>query len=484
MSRERQGRPSVLVVGGGLAGCEASWQLLRLGAAVDLREMRPAVMTPAHRTGELAELLCSNSLRSMRLENAGGVLKYELKAHDSLILRAAEASRVPAGFALAVDRQNFSRFIEEALLANPHFQLQRSEVQSLDPALFSNYDAVILATGPLTSPSLATAMSGWLGTDNLYFYDAKAPIVEAESLDLEAIYRASRYQADAVGDYLNCSLNEEEYRRFYEALVSAETSPLHNFESLRLFQGCQPLEEIARSGYDSLRFGPLKPVGLKLPDGTEPYAVLQLRQDNASGTQYNLTGCQTRLTYPEQDRVFRYIPALKDARFVSYGQMHRNIYINAPVSLTRAYRVQPAYADRILAGLDLAIVGQLSGVEGYIESTASGFLAAHELAERLGLSSDWPRFSRDRERAYEETMIGGLALHTERVSDDYQPAKANYGLLSPLSPDLRGQLRRQYRLPRQGRRGRRLLYACRALSHVYAPEELESIVRAELEEER
>lgn len=463
----------IMIIGGGLAGVEAAWQLLQRGAAVDLYEMRPEQMTPAHSGGDLAELLCSNSLRSLRLENASGLLKKEMEYYHSLVMEAAYQSRVPAGFALAVDRLAFSSYIEKKLKAEAKFNLIRAEVKSIEESIFDSYDALIIASGPLSSDSLESSIQALLGADNLYFFDAQAPIIAADSIDYSKVFRASRYQ-DGSGDYLNCAFTEAEYKRFYEALIEAKTTPLRSFESLKLFAGCMPLEEIARSGYESLRFGPLKPVGLKRPDGTEAYAVLQLRQDNLSASHYNLTGCQTRLLYGEQERVFRLIPGLEEASFVRHGQMHRNSYINAPRNLDFAYRLRSAYPRELL------FVGQLSGVEGYLESAASGLLGAVKLAERLGLEGmTWPALKA--EGAERETMLGALSFYlTAADPDNFQPAKSAFGLCRELAGKERNKYRAKYGIKQKGRRGRRLVYAARALEHYYPEAEVEKIMEAEL----
>lgn len=467
-----QDKLKIAVIGGGLAGSEASFQLLRFGCSVDLYEMRPEQMTPAHVTANLAELLCSNSLRSMRLENAGGVLKKELQAYNSLLMEAAIQNRVPAGFALAVDREGFSQYIETKLKSFANFRLIRQEIRELSQDLRSEYSAIFIATGPLTSSALSDSIREIIGEDNLYFYDAKAPIVESDSLDPNYYFRASRYSSEE-GDYLNCPFNEEEYKSFYEALVNAETTKLHHFEDLKLFSGCQPIEEIARQGYDALRYGPMKPVGIELPGGGEAYAILQLRQDNAAGTQYNLTGCQTRLTIGEQERVFRLIPALERAVFVTHGQMHRNSYINSPQALEYPYRLKSSLADENL----IYIIGQLSGVEGYLESAASGLLAAIDFLEQKSqLDVKFPPRGK-REEARTHTILGGLATHCLIANKDFQPAKSNFGLLSQVSAQEKGRLRTSYKIKDKGRKGRRLLYALRSLEYFYSEAEIKRMLK-------
>ena len=471
----------IKIIGGGLAGVEAAYQLLKRGAAVDLYEMRPDKMTPAHETGGLAELICSNSLRSERVENAAGVLKLEMQALDSILLRAAQMNRVPAGFALAVDRVGFSETCEILLSGFGHFNLIREEVKDLDPG---DYDAVILASGPLTSEPLHQALARYLGETSLYFYDAQAPIVEYDSIDGDKVFRASRYQ-EGDGDYINCPMSEEEYRAFVRELVAADTVPLRDFENLALFEGCLPVEEMARRGEDTLRHGPLKPFGLDAPDGSEPYAVVQLRQDNRAGTHYNLTGFQTRLTFPEQKRVFGMIPGLEDAVYVRYGVMHRNSFIQAPKVLDLGYRVKDS-------DFELMIVGQLSGVEGYLESGASGLLAAGLLGSRLGLkphsffdelqqrldAGDVPEF-------FSETLIGSLNNYiVEADSENFQPSKSAFGLCRPLEKEEKAYWRQKTGVKGRGRRPRRLMTAARALQHFDFDHAVEKILEEGFSDER
>lgn len=411
----------VYVIGGGLAGSEAAWQLAKRGIRVTLFEMRPKVMTPAHQTGYLAELVCSNSLGAQGLDTASGLLKEELRLLDSLILECAHASKVPAGKALAVDRERFAKLVSERVSSSPLIEIVREEVKELPED-----GEVIVATGPLTSPSLAQRLRELLGSDYLYFYDAVSPIVTYESLNMDKIFKGSRY---GVGeDYLNCPMTKEEYEAFWEALVSAERHPLHPFEDPKYFEGCLPIEVIASRGKETLLYGPLKPVGLIDPrTGKEPYAVVQLRKENLEGTLYNLVGFQTNLKWSEQKRVFSMIPGLENAEFVRYGVMHRNIFINSPILLDRSLRLKK---DR-----RILFAGQIVGVEGYMESTAMGLVAA------LSVVSD------GRVEFPEETMIGSLLRYiTTADPRNFQPMNANFGILPPLDTKERDKARRKIKL--------------------------------------
>jgi len=419
----------VTVIGAGLAGSEAAYQLAKRGIPVALREMKPGKMTPAHRSGQFAELVCSNSLRGAGLENAVGLLKEELRRLDSLILAAADATRVPAGGALAVDRERFAEYVTERIRTHPLITVTEGEVTALPPG------QVIVATGPLTSDALAQALGGLLGGDaTLNFFDAAAPLVSFESLDMDKAWFASRYDK-GTADYINCALNQEEYRRFREALCTAQEAEVHGFEDRRVFEGCMPVEVMARRGEDTLRYGPLKPRGLPDPrTGREPYAVVQLRRDNAQGTVYNLVGFQTHLRFPEQRRVFSMIPALAQAEYLRYGVMHRNTYLDSPRLLDRYYRLK--------ARPEIAFAGQMTGVEGYVESAASGFLAAVELSRRLrGLSPlDFPQ----------ETAIGALALYVSNETvERFQPMNINFGILPPLGVRVRGKRNKNTELSRR-----------------------------------
>ena len=415
------------VIGAGLAGCEAAWQLAKRGVDVTLYEMKPTKMSPAHKSGLFAELVCSNSLRSDRIQNAVGLLKEEMRVLDSLIMKAADAARVPAGGALAVDREKFSGFITDALRKHPHVTVVDEEVTEIPEG------PVIVATGPLTSDAMADAIMKLPGMSTLHFYDAAAPIVMAESLDMNKVFRASRYERG--DDYLNCPMDKEQYDAFVEALLSAETAPVHGFEENLVFEGCMPVEVMARRGVDTLRYGPLKPVGLVDPrTERENYAVVQLRRDNADGTIYNIVGFQTHLTWGEQKRVFSMIPALKNANFVRYGVMHRNTYINSPQLLDRYYRLRSD--ERI------SFAGQITGVEGYVESAASGMLVGIELAARvLGLESvDFPQ----------ETAIGALSLYVSGGSvGQFQPMNINFGIIKALDYRVKGKRNKNAEISRR-----------------------------------
>jgi methylenetetrahydrofolate--tRNA-(uracil-5-)-methyltransferase len=409
----------VTVVGAGLAGSEAAWQLARRGIPVCLREMKPQHMTPAHHTPYFGELVCSNSLRSDQLENAVGLLKEELRRLDSLILACADATRVEAGGALAVDREGFSQLVTERIRKEPLITVEEGEVTQIPEG------QVILASGPLTSDALARQIADLLPDGrHLSFYDAAAPLVSFDSVDMEQAWFASRYDKGSA-DYVNCALSEAEYDAFWQALCTAEEAPVHGFEDGQVFEGCMPVEVMARRGRDTLRYGPLKPRGLKDPrTGREPYAVVQLRRDNRQGSIYNLVGFQTHLKFPEQKRVFSMIPALAQAEFVRYGVMHRNTYLDSPRLLDRYYRVKTQ--PRVV------FAGQITGVEGYVESTASGMLAAVELARRLkGLPPvNFPQ----------ETAIGALALYISNESvAEFQPMNVNFGLIPPLDHRVKGK---------------------------------------------
>ena len=406
----------VKVVGAGLAGSEAAWQLAQRGVAVELYEMKPQKMTPAHHADTFAELVCSNSFRGDRLENAVGLLKEELRRLGSLILTCAEATRVEAGGCLAVDRQGFSRMVTEKIRSHPNITVVEEELTQVPEG------PVIIATGPLTSDALSEAIGAYFGEDYLHFYDAAAPLVTAESVDMTKAWWQSRYDR-GTPDYVNCSMNKEEYEAFVRELVSAQEAEVHGFEDKNVFEGCMPVEVMARRGQDTLRFGPLKPVGLIDPaTGKEPYAVAQLRQDNSAKSIYNLVGFQTHLKFPEQKRVFSMIPALRNAEFVRYGVMHRNTFLQSPKLLDRFYR------DR--RNPLVAFAGQMTGVEGYVESAASGFLAAVAMAAQVQ-GRPLPEFPK-------ETAIGALSLY---ISDEnithFQPMNVNFSIISPLGQRIR-----------------------------------------------
>ncbi|OUQ81018.1 methylenetetrahydrofolate--tRNA-(uracil(54)-C(5))-methyltransferase (FADH(2)-oxidizing) TrmFO [Flavonifractor sp. An100] len=410
----------VIVIGAGLAGSEAAWQLAQRGIPVELREMKPQKMTPAHHSADFGELVCSNSLRSDQLENAVGLLKEELRRCSSLIMACADAHRVEAGGALAVDRHAFSAAITEKIRSHPNITVVEGEVTEI-PAEGN----VILASGPLTSEPLSQTIARLFPESKyLNFFDAAAPLVTFESVDMDSAWFASRYDR-GTPDYINCPLTQEEYLAFWQALTTAEEAPVHGFEDAGVFEGCMPVEVMARRGQDTLCYGPLKPVGLPDPKtGKEPFAVVQLRKDNAQGSIYNIVGFQTHLRWPEQKRVFSMIPALKNAEYVRYGVMHRNTFLDSPRLLDRYYRVRGE--ERLM------FAGQITGVEGYVESTASGCLAAMELARRLEgrPAIDFPR----------ETAIGALALYISDPSViNFQPMNINFGLIPQLGYRVKGK---------------------------------------------
>ena len=406
----------IKVIGAGLAGCEAAWQLAQQGLQVELYEMKPHKKSPAHHTDTYAELVCSNSLRGDRLENAVGLLKEELRQLGSLIMECAEATRVEAGGCLAVDRQGFSNLVTEKIRNHPNITIIEEEVTTVPEG------PVIIATGPLTSDAMSDAIGQYFGADYLHFFDAAAPLVTAESVDMTKAWWQSRYDR-GTPDYVNCAMNKEEYAAFMEALVSAEEADVHGFEDKNVFEGCMPVEVMGRRGFDTLRYGPLKPVGLIDPNtGKEPYAVVQLRLDNAAGSVYNLVGFQTHLKFPEQKRVFTMIPALKNAEFVRYGVMHRNTFLQSPKLLDHTY------ADR--RDPLVAFAGQMTGVEGYVESTASGYLAAVCMAARLQ-NREIPEFTK-------ETAIGALGLYvSDSRVENFQPMNVNFSIIAPLEQRIR-----------------------------------------------
>ena len=413
----------VTIVGAGLAGCEAAWQLVRRGVPVRLIDMKPVKFSPAHKSEGFAELVCSNSLKAEQMSNASGLLKAEMRLLDGLILSAAERSRVPAGGALAVDRDVFSRIITDTLKNHPLVEFESKLVDEIPEA------PAIIATGPLTDPALTDAITALSGAQTLHFFDAAAPIVTADSLDMDKVFRASRY--DRGSDYLNCPMTEAEYNAFYDALMGAELAELHDFEKKLVFEGCLAVEILASRGCMTLAFGPLKPVGLIDPrTGREPFAVVQLRQENESGTMYNLVGFQTRLKWGEQKRVFSMIPGLEHAEFVRYGVMHRNTYLNGPALLGANYALKNNPLIRF--------AGQLSGVEGYMESTCSGMAAAIGLYCAMNGKPE-PDFTG-------KTIIGALARHVSTPSANFQPMNANYGVLEPLNERIRGKKFRYERM--------------------------------------
>jgi methylenetetrahydrofolate--tRNA-(uracil-5-)-methyltransferase len=423
------------IIGGGLAGSEAAWQAASLGVRVVLHEMRPVRPTAVHKTDRLAELVCSNSFRGDKLDNAVGLLKEEMRRLGSLVMRAADEHRVPAGAALAVDRERFSQAITDAIASHPLISLERSEITRVpaDPSMFP----LIIATGPLTSDALSADIAALVGGDHLYFYDAISPIVLAETIDPTRVFRASRWDRslrgtdpnaacgidDGQGDYLNCPLTKDEYDRFYDALVTAESATVHDFDKEKFFEGCLPIEVMAHRGRDTLRYGPMKPVGLPDPrTGRVPYAVVQLRQDNIAGDHFSLVGFQTQLKWGEQARVLAMIPGLEHAEFVRFGMVHRNTYINGPTVLRETWqtRVRP----------DLFFAGQISGVEGYVESAASGLMAGRNAAALV--RGEEPRIPP------RTTAIGALAFYVSHANpQNYQPTNITFGIMAAPDPGVK-----------------------------------------------
>jgi methylenetetrahydrofolate--tRNA-(uracil-5-)-methyltransferase len=455
---------TIHVIGGGLAGSEAAWQAASAGVGVVLHEMRPVRPTAVHKTDRLAELVCSNSLRGDKLDNAVGLLKEEMRRLGSLVMRAADAHRVPAGAALAVDREGFSQAITEAIASHPSITLVRDEVPRIpdDPSMYP----LVIATGPLTSDTLSQDIAALVGAQHLYFYDAISPIVLAETLDMTKVFRASRWGRslrgsdpgegttcgvdDGDGDYLNCPMTEAEYSRFYDAVVSAESATIHDFDKEKFFEGCLPIEVMAHRGRDTLRFGPMKPVGLVDPrTGRTPYAVVQLRQDNIAGDHFSLVGFQTQLKWGEQARVLSLIPGLEGAEFVRFGMVHRNTYINGPTVLRETWQTRQRP--------DLFFAGQISGVEGYVESAASGLIAGRNAAAIA--RGDEPRVPP------RTTAIGALAYYVSHADPrNYQPTNITFGIMPPPDPpDGRRRLKRDERKTATSER------ALRALDEWIAP---------------
>ena len=395
------------VIGAGLAGSEAAYQLSRRGIPVTLYEMKPLKHSPAHHTNEFAELVCSNSLRSDALTNAVGLLKEEMRTIGSLVISAADHNRVPAGSALAVDREKFSHEITERIEKDPNIEIVHEEIGEIPQG------PCVIATGPLSSDAMVQAIGSLIDNRYCYFYDAAAPIVTAESIDMNKAYRKSRYDK-GTADYINCPMNEDEFNAFYEALITAESAPVHGFENDKVFEGCMPFEVMAKRGRNTLLFGPMKPVGLETPDGKRPYAVVQLRQDNAEASLYNIVGFQTHLKWGEQKRVLHMVPGLENAEFVRYGVMHRNTYINSPVCMRETYQIKTRD--------DLFFAGQMTGVEGYVESAASGMLAGINLAHVLK--------GEDPVAPGAETVIGSMSHYiTHADPDNFQPMNANFGIV-------------------------------------------------------
>jgi len=399
----------ITVIGAGLAGSEAGYQLAKRGFKVKLYEMRPKKLTPAHSTGGFAELVCSNSLRGNSLENAVGLLKEEMRMLDSLIIRCADATKVPAGGALAVDRDKFSEMVTKEIKSNPLIEVIEEELTHIPTG------PVIIATGPLTSDKMSDAIKELIHEDYLFFYDAAAPIIEEETINMDICYKKSRYdKGDA--DYINCPMTEDQFDTWHKELINAKTTKIKEFE-LKVFEGCMPFEEIARRGYQTLLFGPMKPVGLTAPSGDRPFAVVQLRQDNSEGTLFNIVGFQTHLTFSEQRRIINMIPGLENANIVRYGVMHRNTFINSPKLLTRNYQLRE--------NNNIYFAGQITGVEGYVESAGSGLVSSISLARQL----------QNKEEIFfpEITIIGSESLYVSQASiSDFQPMNANYGILKKL----------------------------------------------------
>src|SRR5258707_2234970 len=432
----------VPVIGGGLAGSECAWQLAEHGVEVVLHEMRPVRGTPAHKTGDLAELVCSNSLRSDDPFHAAGLLKREMEAFDSLIIGMARQACVPAGSALALDRDRFAALVTAAIAGHPRIELRRGEVTEIPSG---DETEVVLATGPLTSEAMSARLQELLGSEYLYFYDAIAPIVEAESLDHAKLFWQSRYGKGEGDDYLNAPMDGDQYLAFHQAVTEAEVVAPHEFEKAVFFEGCLPIEELARRGVDTLRYGPMKPVGLRGPDGRRPWAVVQLRQETLARRHFNLVGFQSRMKWGEQQRVLRPIPYLEQAAFLRFGQIHRNTFINAPSHLDVCYRVRSAPRVRL--------AGQITGVEGYLESAATGLA--------IGLYLGLERLGRPVEPLPAATALGALARHlTESDPRHFQPANVNYGLF----PELAGGEGRRHRDPG----GRRAAFAGRAAADLAA----------------
>ena len=431
---------TVKIIGAGLAGCEAAWQASMLGVNVQLYEMKPKTFSPAHHSEKFAELVCSNSFRSNQLSNAIGLLKEEMRRMNSLVLEAAYACEVPAGSALAVDRERFSDYITDKIKSNPRITVINEEVTELDA---DTDEVVVYATGPLTSDALADSILDFVGGDELHFYDAAAPIVDASTVNYDVAFFASRYGKGSGDDYLNCPMNEEQYDAFYNALLTAEMAKLKEFDSnsqeeLQVFEGCMPVEVMARRGYDVLRFGPMKPVGLPLPStGKDAFATVQLRKENLEGSMYNIVGFQTHLTFPEQKRVFRMIPGLENAEFFRYGVMHRNTYLNSVKLLNCDYSVRK--------NPNIFFAGQITGVEGYIESASSGFVAGINAAKRA-LNEEGVVFPA-------QTEIGALASYISNPGvSSFQPMNANFGVIAPLDKKVKG-----------GKSARNEAYAVRSL---------------------
>ena len=413
----------VTVIGGGLAGSEAAYQIAKMGIKVKLYEMKPEKFSPAHSNPNLAEIVCSNSFKSNSITNACGLLKEELRRLDSLLIKIADETKVPAGQALAVDRETFSRRVNEQIESNPNIEVIHKECEKIE----SENGITVIATGPLTSKTMAEQIINLTGKERLAFYDAAAPIIEKDSIDFNIAFYGDRYGKEGDSSYINLPMNKEEYLQFYNELVNAEVVTLHEFEKKEIFEGCMPIEIMAKRGEDTIRFGPLKPVGFTDPrTGTKPYAIIQLRQDNSEGTLYNMVGFQTNLKFGEQKRVFSLIPGLKNAEFVKYGVMHRNTFINSPELLDNTYNLKN--------NKNIYFAGQITGVEGYVESISSGLVA--------GINASLQYRKEEKKTFPKETVIGALADYIQTPNKNFQPMNANFGILPPLEEKIRDKQQR------------------------------------------
>ncbi len=413
----------VTVIGGGLAGSEAAYQIAKRGIKVKLYEMKPEKFSPAHSNPNLAEIVCSNSFKSNSITNACGLLKEELRRLDSLLIKIADETKVPAGQALAVDREAFSKMVNEQIESNPNIEVIHKECEKIE----SENGITVIATGPLTSKTMAEQIINITGKDRLAFYDAAAPIIEKDSINFNIAFYGDRYGKEGDSSYINLPMNKEEYLQFYNELVNAEVVTLHEFEKKEIFEGCMPIEIMAKRGEDTIRFGPLKPVGFTDPrTGTKPYAIIQLRQDNSEGTLYNMVGFQTNLKFGEQKRVFSLIPGLKNAEFVKYGVMHRNTFINSPELLDNTYNLKN--------NKNIYFAGQITGVEGYVESISSGLVA--------GINASLQYRKEEKKTFPKETVIGGLADYIQTPNKNFQPMNANFGILPPLEEKIRDKQQR------------------------------------------
>lgn len=413
----------VTVIGGGLAGSEAAYQIAKMGIKVKLYEMKPEKFSPAHSNPNLAEIVCSNSFKSNSITNACGLLKEELRRLDSLLIKIADETKVPAGQALAVDREAFSKRVNEQIESNPNIEVIHKECEKIE----SENGITVIATGPLTSKTMAEQTINLTGKERLAFYDAAAPIIEKDSIDFDIAFYGDRYGKEGDSSYINLPMNKEEYLQFYNELVNAEVVTLHEFEKKEIFEGCMPIEIMAKRGEDTIRFGPLKPVGFTDPrTGTKPYAIIQLRQDNSEGTLYNMVGFQTNLKFGEQKRVFSLIPGLKNAEFVKYGVMHRNTFINSPELLDNTYNLKN--------NKNIYFAGQITGVEGYVESISSGLVA--------GINASLQYRKEEKKTFPKETVIGALADYIQTPNKNFQPMNANFGILPPLEEKIRDKQQR------------------------------------------